>query len=307
MSSQLGLPATARVDNTIIKALTEHVPWLPVILEQHLKIGYMSYRSCHTLGHYELETSGLLPNPISTILMFDSEFNALQNSLEQHWTLPTKISFLKARLALYSFACVDDTPKQGAEVGFVSKASEIRVQAYKVAMSLIHAICDSPEEVPFWTSWIRVSLVYAVIVLITLATSSQCSFADPIAVRNLINQAWDLLHGNSDMEHDHYSRICAAIEYLSRKPPIEEPPHTLNPARSRMAANMSIDFIWCAKDRFSKSVLDSKPADYTTAAEDERTFQFGLDLDLLPMDLEGYGSAWDILYPDNEMSLGDTR
>lgn len=67
------------------------------------------------------------------------------------------------------------------------------------------------------------------------------------------------------------SRTCAVIEYLSNSPRSEESSqaNTTLSVKSRFGANLIMDAVFRARDRFSQSVKDQRPPDYTQAAAQE--------------------------------------
>jgi hypothetical protein len=283
------VPSTVKVDNSILNALSSHPSWLPSILEQHLRIAYQSFQFCHTLGHHELTTTGSLPNPVPIIRMFDANLRALELHSGSEWTTFTEIAFLKAKMQLYSFAYAASTSESttASASGLASWTSDILAQAYLSAVKLIQTACDSPTEIMFWTSSVRTSVAYAVFFLIKLSASPQHHFVDQITARNSISQAWNLLHGSSDTQHDHLSRICSVIEYLSKCNETEVKHGSPVTIKSRMSANLQYAAIWRARQRFSKEVRDSKPLDYTSAAEFERSYLFELDFQMNSPYMEG--------------------
>jgi hypothetical protein len=276
--------------------MNDQPSWLPPVLKQYLKIAYHSYRLCHTLGHYELATTGLLPNAVSAITMFDEDLKIIEMQYGTEWSLPTEMALLKAKLQLYSFACANSWSQRTGRNIAGSRVHEILTKAYTSAMTLIQKACNSTTEVAFWTSNLQNSVAYAVAFLLKLS-SSEYQFVDQVATRNSISQAWALLHGWSDVKHDHLSRACAIIEYLSRIDTSEK--NLSMTVTSRMAANILYGAAWCAKERFSKSVRDSKPLDYTSAAEIEESYKFDFDFQLLPGNLGGEYD-WDFLFQDFE-------
>lgn len=303
----MGVPATVKVDNSILDALSSHPSWLPSTLEQHLRIAYQSFQFCHTLGHHDLTSTGSFPNPVPIIRMFDVNLRALELHPGSEWTTSTEIAFLNAKLQLYSFAYAASTSEStsaGAS-GLASWASDILAQAYLSAVKLIQTACNAPTEVPFWTSSIRNSVTYAVFFLIKLSTSPQHHFVDDITARNSISQAWNLLRGSSNTHHDHLSRVCAIIEYLSKCNETEVKHGSPVTVTSRMSANLQYDAIWRARQRFSKELRDSKPLDYTSAAEFEMSLSCLFELDF-PMDSASYMESdsfgdWPFTWPGGTM------
>jgi len=63
-----------------------------------------------------------------------------------------------------------------------------------------------------------------------------------------------------------------------------------------MAANITYDIAWRAKERFSQSIRDARPSDYTTAATIEEFFETNLDFQLDIASLGGEDASWDSFF-----------
>ncbi|TAQ84353.1 hypothetical protein B7494_g7318 [Chlorociboria aeruginascens] len=298
LSSRLGVPSTVVVDNSILSALTTRPSWLPAVLEQHLKIEHQSFQFCHTLGHNQLTTTGLLPDPASVIRMFDTYLHALEVQSGSEWTMSSEMAFLKAKLQLYSFVGTDNTSEStsASASGLALGMSDILAQACLSAVKIIQIACNSAAETLLWTSNDRASILYAVFFLIKLSTSPQHHFLDQITTRNSISQVWNLYHGSSHTKEDHASRVCAVIEFLSKKNETEGKKGSSVNVESRMAANLLIDAVWRARERFSKGVRDSRPLDYT-AAEGDMSYLFEMDFQMNSSYPEGIFDE-EALWPD---------
>jgi hypothetical protein len=97
------------------------------------------------------------------------------------------------------------------------------------------------------------------------------------------------------MEDDHFTRVCAIIEYLSKTSGEARKGDLALIVKSRMSANLLWDAAWRAKDRFSQSVKDSRPDDYTSAAAVEDLFQIVLESNIAPAFMDQVESGWEFL------------
>jgi hypothetical protein len=163
-------------------------------------------------------------------------------------------------------------------------------------MKLIEVASSLPREVALWNSNIRLSIGYAVFFLLELSPTSEHHHTDELSMRNSISQAWNLFRGSSTTEYDHEARQASIIEYMSRRSREgrnEEPNLTV---KSRMAANITYDIAWRAKERFSQSIRDARPSDYTTAAAIEEFFETNLDFQLDIASLGGEDASWNSFF-----------
>jgi len=189
------------------------------------------------------------------------------------WPKKDYIAFLGCKLLIYSFALAANDPDADDDSLHTEFSSHWPVQAYLTATSILQTASSMRAEIPFATIYLRRCLVNAVFFLLKLTGYKQHHFVDEVTVRNSINQGWDILKSCSVMENDHMSRVCAVIEYLSNGDWMQGQLQIQSSVsiKARMAANLSVDAVWRARDRFSQSVRDQHPSDYTEAAALERS------------------------------------
>ncbi|KAL1968667.1 hypothetical protein VTN77DRAFT_1493 [Rasamsonia byssochlamydoides] len=267
-----GLPSLLRADHSILETLTSKPSWLPDALYHQLQIAHLSGKFCNILGNHELTSTGLLPNPASLIQMFDVELQTHEAQLAQKWSRGDYMFFLATRLHLYAFALTDPavTDADGGLAGGLH--SEFLAHAYLAAMSLLQSAVDSPTGLRYWSMYQGRDAVNAAFFLLKLVGGNH-EFVDHAQARNMIHKFWELLREQSRVEDDHIARLCAIIEYLSRSSSRgnqEDRDQLSLRVRSRMTANLIIDAVWRARDRFSQSVKAQRPKDYTSAAAVER-------------------------------------
>ena len=306
LSSHHGVPSTLQIDHSILSLVGSPPGWVPPLLVHNLNIAYHNHQACNILGNYDGARTGLHPHPASMIPMFDQSFRALELQMGSEWSPSTERTFLRARLQLYSFALTAISESRSTNASSQAPwISEILAQAYLSASKLIESACSSVADMPFWAADDKKSVSYAVFFLLKLLALTEHHVLDYNATRNSINQAWDLLHGNSESRHDSLSRVCAIIEYLSRNEKVLAEHSSSMIVRSRMAANLVLDAVWRAKGRFSQRIRDSRPLDYTSAAqiegsssgeEPQGSHQVELDFQFISSYLEGDPSALDFSF-----------
>ncbi|KAL1984930.1 hypothetical protein VTN96DRAFT_8589 [Rasamsonia emersonii] len=263
-----GLPSLLRADHSVLETLASKPSWLPDALYHQLQMAHLSGKFCSILGNHELSSTGLLPNPATLIQMFDVELRTHEAQLASTWSRSDYMFFLATKLHLYTFALTDPamTGADGSPTGGLH--SEFLVHAYLAAMSLLQSAVDSVAELRYWSIYRGRDLVDAVFFLLKLV-GGDYEFVDTTQARDMIHKIWELLRGLSRVEDDHIARVCAIIEYLSRSRGNDKDQASLK-VRSRMTANLIMDAVCRARDRFSQSVKAQRPKDYTSAAAVER-------------------------------------
>ncbi|KAJ5116724.1 Transcriptional regulatory protein LEU3 [Penicillium angulare] len=290
MSTRFGLPAISVADHSILEAMANKPAWLPDTLYHQLHIAYQGSRICSVLGNCEITATGLLPSPAPIIQMFDTELRAQEARFASSWKNNEYIFFLATKLHLYSFA-LSTTGLESSNSA--ERRTETFSHAYLTAMNLLQSALDLSAEQTYWTQHQLRNIVDAVYFLLKLGGASY-EFVDEAAAKNVIGQVWQLLRSRSQSEDDHASRVCSVIEYLSHKHWKREA-HASVSVKSRMAGNLTIDSVWCARDRFSETVKAQRPIDYTSAAGIEKSLEGLDDQSWLSFFGEGVGD-WDSVF-----------
>ena len=219
-----------------------------------------------------MTSTGLLPDPLTNLRMFDDELRLQQTRFSQAWDKREFIDFLGCKLLLYTFALAAGGLSLDGEWLQKESSSHWLTQGYLTAITLLETASSIRADIPFVTVHLRWCLVNAVFFLIRLTGNHQPRFIDEFKAQNSINQGWDMLKSCSMVENDHMSRTCAVMQYLSKGDRTQgqlPTQHSLS-IRSRMGANILVDSVFRARDRFSQSVRDQKPSDYTEAAAHEQ-------------------------------------
>ena len=295
MSSRFGLPTSIMADHSILEALASKPPWLPETLYHQLHIAHQGTKFCKVLGNYEMTATGLLPNPIPIIQMFDGELRAQEARFASSWRRNEYIFFLATKLQLYSFALTATGLESTDHSLSAERYAEIFSHSYLTAMSLVQSVIQCPSELPYWTEHQLKYVLDAVFFLIKLIGCSY-DFVDEARARNVISQIWQLIRSRSQTENDRPARICSVIEYLSQNRRNQERNNNASVnIKSRMASNLLVDSVWRARDRFSDAVKAQKPLDYTSAAALERLMMVFDDQSSFPLLSDSIGD-WDSFF-----------
>ncbi|UNI24644.1 hypothetical protein JDV02_010377 [Purpureocillium takamizusanense] len=268
LSSQLGIPATV-VPPTFPQSSSTKLQ-LPLVLRQHLEIATHGYHICHVLGDHETTVSGLLPSPESTIRAFDQQLNDLRTTIsgDGEQNILVEMALLRVQLQLLSFNFIQEASPSHRTGSLPSTADPAAVsymsRAVKTAVSIIDVVVDRLAE-KGKTAMVSFGAMGAVHLLIMIV--GIYGHEDQGVIRSAIGRGWRFLNDRSEFESDSFSRACKIVSFLSRSRDGESGNPALHtPVQARMAANFAFENAWKAKHRFSKSVRDSRPRDYTTAA-----------------------------------------
>lgn len=283
LSSHLGLPAT--IQPTTFGNIRTNTLNLPAVLEKQVKLAHQCHTICHVLGNYSGTTSGLLPNPESTIGAFDAQLNGLQDEIrtELETDLFVEIALHQVRLHLYAFVLTAQDYHHSRKSSKLEAATNnleetpYLVQGSSTAVNLINLVANRASQ-KAWAAMARVAVLHALNFLLMLLTIP--SYRDQPALRTSISEAWRLLQSRSEFENDTFSRMCKLTAYLCRvytegTDGGQESAFATWSVKSKMAANVVFENIWRAKKRFSQSVHDARPVDYTAAAEMEDLSMLG--------------------------------
>lgn len=263
-----GVPALIRFDQSLIEVLANRPPWLPNTLFHQLHVARHYYDICNALGNNEMTSNGLLPQALPTIRALDSQLRLHETQQFRAWSETDHVSFLSCRLLLYVFAWLDQNPMRGEDIGRQELSTYWLPLAYDTAVTIVHTASSIKEEIPYAMNHTRRCLFNALLLLLKLTHSSYQRLIDIDTVRNCINQGWTILRTCSLVAHDHMARVCAVIEYLSTNPIKQgsSQPDSQVSVTSRLGANLSVESVFRARDRFSKFVKDQRPSDYTEAS-----------------------------------------
>ncbi|KAF2267779.1 hypothetical protein CC78DRAFT_456593 [Lojkania enalia] len=279
VSSYLGIPPTVQPDHSLLEAAASQPSWLPDSLFFQLQIARHGMNICSTLGNHEMTPSGLLPNPSPYLRAFDSELRLQETQLYQKWSRHDFINFLGCKMILYGFGVTaydSNSEIEGLQglSGYNNRLNSHHwtEQAYITASMLIQTACTMKEGFLFSMIHLQRWLTCAILFLLRLIIFPQAHQFDEAAIRNGINQGWELLRKCSLRENDHMARACAVIAYLSSKSHSGDAKHNVPTVRTqaKMGTNLVEDMVAIARERFSQHIRDQMPHDCTSAAAVEQ-------------------------------------
>lgn len=261
ISCYLGIPATVPINRSSFDAVEDSAHSLPLVLEQLTKIAYQDHEVCQLLDNL---THVAEFEPWMDTL--NRRYQSLRLEIGPSCSYEVELAFLKAQLNLYSFLCVACFDQNTPPIW----ATAYLIESTKCASRLIEVASTSAKETSLWCTETRRSMYNAVFYLLKIsAASSRWDFINLASARSSIQKAWELLRNASRQKHDQYDRVCSVIEYISSQAGGNGEYGTTVSVRSRMASNIVYDTIFCAKQRFSRELRESRPVDLVLAAEEK--------------------------------------
>jgi hypothetical protein len=224
-------------------------------MASYLQIAHISSRYSTLLGQYEHDSTGLLPDPLPIVRTLDTELGIFQARNALTWSPTVEITFLGARLNLYSYALADITLKSASASRRGEADAEYVPLSFMAATRLLHLACSFPDEVRLGTLHMRFSVIYAVLFLLRISRSEHRHLIDETAAQNAISQTWAMLKNSSEVEGDVLTRVCAIIEYVSKADWSKDAPM---PTRSRMGANFVVDVLILGTARHKKEAQEKQ-------------------------------------------------
>jgi hypothetical protein len=250
------VPATiGKSDNTILRALGDRPSEFADPMGSYLQITHISSRYSTLLGQSENDSTGLLPDPLPIVRTLDTELGIFQTRNALTWSPTVEITFLGARLNLYSYALANITLNSASASRRGEADAEYVPLSFMAATRLLHLACSFPDEVRLGTLHMRFCAIYAVLFLLRISRSSHRNLIHETAAQNAISQTWAVLKKSSEVEGHSFTRVCAIIEYVSKADWSKDAPM---PTRSRMRGNFVIDVLILGAARHKKEAQEKQ-------------------------------------------------
>ena len=265
VSSMIGVPATVSCDHAIIEVMGSSA-LVPETIHHQLQIANAKDRVSRLLGQNNQLSSGLRQDPTPFIRILNEELDLLASQQRANWGPEIKITFICARLRLYSFAFLQDIIEEpDVEITRVSARTEFSTSAYLAATELTTIASSRSSKAIFWTAEIWACIVYAAMFLLRLWERSKIYGLEETSIRSAVTQLRSLIAENSRENDDHLARVCAIIDYLSRDGYADIPLRRPLKFHSRLSSNLVFDTVWHAKERFNLAKANQLPNDDMSA------------------------------------------
>ncbi|EXJ91696.1 hypothetical protein A1O3_00246 [Capronia epimyces CBS 606.96] len=273
VTMRLGVPSIVRLNHSIVSEIAQgSSSHLPPILHNLLHIAFLSEKTNSVLGDDVSIPSGLLPQPLRLLQLFDRDFQSIRKVLENTMSKQDRIFFLSSQLHLYSFALNSysaSTPSHEATAPDIEKEEFVAKAMQVIVDLLLLAQHDDQGQSKVWPAFIKQCIIYAAslgVAAIGMSEHSESgqrtSLVEACRAGNSLIQSWSLFN------KDHYSRMSTHVSNLLDYVEIGSSTGILwpelqhkhantsflrPPIESRMSLNMLYNTIWRAKRLYSGS------------------------------------------------------
>lgn len=169
------------------------------------------------LGECETSSTGLMEDPLPFVRMFESELCMIQDKYASEWSPADEVSFLDARLSLYSYALGQKKKTDHLQPLHQEKEHELITQGSITATQLLTIVTTFPDALRKGTIHVFRSAGYAVFFLLRILGTAPRECIDETSIRNIIRQTFTLMRAISQTSNDRRSqcvRVCRIIEHM---------------------------------------------------------------------------------------------
>lgn len=207
----------------------------------HLHIAIVTLKISAALGECETSATGLAADPLPFVRMFETELSMIQDKYESEWSPADEVSFLDARLSLYSYVL---DQKKNEPLKYLHPQNEIITQSCITARQLLTVLTTFPNALRKGTFHVFRAASYAVFFLLRILGTAPSHRIDEMSIRNIIRQAFTLMRDISQTANDRRNqcmRVCRIIENMIDYEDWNKDTPFLGKARSFMANNFVAD------------------------------------------------------------------
>ncbi|KAL5340571.1 fungal-specific transcription factor domain-containing protein [Aspergillus crustosus] len=291
-TARFGVPPSIKIDHTVLHTLNGLIPGVPLTTRIQLHIAVATSKISAALGENETTANGLTPDPLPFTRLFETELATIQTKYTSQWSPADEVSFLDARLSLYSY-----TLDQKA----LHREPDLITQSTLIARQLLIILTTFPDELRKGTFHVFRSASYAVFFLLRILGTAPREYIDEIVIRNIIRQTFTLMREMSQTANDRRSqcvRVCRIIENMIDYEAWNEDTPFLGKAESFMTNNFVADVaargIIRANARHAQASASTSAAAATATAKTEHELGAGAGAPVemeLEFDLDF--SVWD--------------
>ncbi|KAL3468106.1 fungal-specific transcription factor domain-containing protein [Aspergillus heterothallicus] len=265
-TARFGVPPSIRIDHTILHAVNTPMPGVPLTIRIQLHIALVASKISTALGECETSPTGLNKDPLQLLPVFETELSMIQDRYATEWSPADEVSFLDARLSLYSYILHHHQQHHNSKTNTITTTQlhsphELTTQASITARQLLIILTTLPSTLSKTPFHIFRAASYAVFFLLRIigtatttppdpSSSSSSSSSPPFSaidetsLRNTIRQAYTLLKDLSATANDRRSqcsRVCRIIENMIDYDEWRKEIPFLGKAESFMALNFVAD------------------------------------------------------------------
>ncbi|KAJ6113224.1 hypothetical protein N7523_006541 [Penicillium sp. IBT 18751x] len=213
-TARFGVPSSIRIDHTVLHALNVSMPGIPATTRIQLHIALVTSKISAALGECETSATGLTADPFPLVRVFETEFCMIQDRYACEWSPADEISFLDARLNLYSYVLGQ---KKWEPLKSIHLENEIIIQSSITARQLLIVVTKFPDALSAGTFHVFRSASYAVFFLLRILGTAPTNSIDEMGIRNIIRQTFSLMRDISQKGDDRQPqcvRVCRIIEHM---------------------------------------------------------------------------------------------
>ncbi|KAJ5569992.1 uncharacterized protein N7459_009422 [Penicillium hispanicum] len=240
-TARFGVPSSIRTDHTILHALNVSILGVPATTRIQLHIAVVTSKISAALGECESSATGLTPDPFPLVRVFETELCMIQDKYACEWSPADEVSFLDARLSLYSYVLdqrkTEPLKNLHPENGLITQGSI-------TARQLLIVLTTFPDALSKGTFHVFRSASYAVFFLLRILGTAPRELIDETVIRNIIRQTFTLMRDISQTANDRRSqcvRVCRIIENMIDYEDWNKDTPFLGKAESFMANNFVAD------------------------------------------------------------------
>lgn len=201
------MPSSIRIDHAVLHALNNNpIPGLPATIRIQLHIASVTSKISTALGECETSATGLTSDPLPLVRVFETELNMIQDRYAGEWSPSEEVSFLDARLSLYSYV-----------VDQMNSHQEIITQSSITARQLLIVVTTFPEILRKGVFHVFRAASYAAFFLLRILKTAPSQCIDEADIKNTIRQTFTLIRDISQTGNDgrfYCYRVCRIIEHM---------------------------------------------------------------------------------------------
>ncbi|GAD96897.1 pogo transposable element, putative [Paecilomyces variotii No. 5] len=240
-SARFGVPGSIRADHAILHSLNGSMPGVSATTRIQLHIAVVTSKISTALGECESSPTGLMADPLPLVRVFETELCMIQDRYACQWSPADEVSFLDARLSLYSYIL---GRKKTEPLKNLYPDNEFIVQGSITARQLLIVLTTFPDALTKGTIHVFRAASYAVFFLLRVLGTAPSELIDETGIRNIIRQTFTLLRDISQSANDRRSqcvRVCRIIENMIEYEDWNKDTPFLGKAESFMSLNFIAD------------------------------------------------------------------
>ncbi|KAJ5831764.1 hypothetical protein N7474_000075 [Penicillium riverlandense] len=213
-TARFGVPSSIRIDHTVLHAVNVSMPGIPATTRIQLHIALVTSKISAALGECETSATGLTADPLPFVRVFETELSMVQDRYACEWSPADEVSFLDARLSLYSYVL---DQRKADPLKNLHSENELVTQGSMTARQLLVVLTTFPDALSKGTFHVFRCASYAAFFLLRILGTAPRELIDETGIRNIIRQTFTLMRDMSQAGNDRRPqsfRVCRIIEHM---------------------------------------------------------------------------------------------